>query len=324
MRFEDILQHPERAKIYTPKLAQKLRYKLRRAKYIHLVERVRSKERGTQFQIKSAKLRGTLKPFKEIYIAKPCDLFLIVTYHNSGRSARALVTQKIGDSVAKVTVLFGRDADYTLELKYRIDKPEEVPVLADIRKRRWRSDARLEKTLALGLADDRPKPVAEYPENEASNETLDIAPPWKEGKGVYPEKLPDGLTITPADFALQTGAIKWGKNYYMVPIEECRINFSWTVKNGTDRALTIEPVSFMLSTLYEDNVHMSYVNIQPAGDRKRVGVGKAGSYSLTVPIPEWCYGRVTGTHVCKFYFDGMMRYYGGPIWYFFLGRVLLP
>ncbi len=95
MKFEDILQHPERAKIYTPKLAQKLKYKLRRAKYIHLVERVRSKERGTQFQIKSAKLRGVLKPFKEIYIAKPCDLFLIVTYHNSGRSARALVTQKI-------------------------------------------------------------------------------------------------------------------------------------------------------------------------------------------------------------------------------------
>jgi len=240
-----------------------------------------------------------------------------------GRTTKTTVYQQIGNVKNKVLLLFGANATYKLEQKYKFEKPEKLPLVADIRRRRWVSDAHFEKVLTMGLADDRPRPVNTYPEQRASNEVLDLSPNWTEGADIYPKPVAEGIMITPKPPELVSGVFKWDI-YYRVPLEPSRVRLSYTVTNNTDRTLTIEEWSGMVSILYEDQRHMSFAYLKGGYSPRTLGVKQSTTYTFEVPLPEWVYGYVTVTHACKYYKDGMFAYGGGPIWNFRLGRVILP
>jgi hypothetical protein len=62
--------------------------------------------------------------FKGVYISKPTELTFRVEYQNLGRTTKATVYQQIGDVKNKVLLLFGANATYKLEQKYKFEKPE--------------------------------------------------------------------------------------------------------------------------------------------------------------------------------------------------------
>jgi hypothetical protein len=94
-------------------------------------------KQGETLQIKRAQLIGNMTQFKNVYISKPTELTFRVEYQNTGRTTKANVYQQIGDVKNKVLLLFGANAVYTLEQKYKFEKPEKLPLVADIRRRRW-------------------------------------------------------------------------------------------------------------------------------------------------------------------------------------------
>jgi len=280
-------------------------------------------KQGATLQIKRAQLIGNIAKYGDVYISKPTELMYHVEYYNAGRSVRALVYQQIGEMKNKVIVLFGKNAIYRFDQKYKFEKPEKLQLVADIRHRRWISDAHFEQVLTMGLADDRPRPVDTYPEPKASNEVLDLKPQWKEGADLYPKPVPEGVSISPKPITYVSGIFKWDTNY-RVPIEPAKIRLSYTVTNNTDRRLTIEEWSAMVAILYEDQLHMSYATTKAGYEPRNLDVGQSTTYTFDIPLPEWIYGYVTVTHACRYYKDGMFVYGGGAIWNFKLGRVILP
>jgi len=296
----------------------------------YCINRIRTKfplffkiKQGEFLQIKKVQLIGNMIQYGNIHIAKPAELIYKVEYYNSGRRVKASVYQQIGNVKNKVLVLFGKNATYALEQRYKLDKPQKLPLVADIRHRRWVSDSHFEQVVTIGLADDRPRPINTYPEQRASNEILDIRPDWKEGADIYPKPIPEGVVISPKQFEPVSGLFKWDI-YYRVPLETTRVRFSYTVINNTDRTLTIEDWNCMVSILYEDRQHMSYAYARTGYAPRTLGIRQNTTYTFEIPLPEWVYGYVSVTHTCKYYKDGMFVYAGGPIWNFRLGRVMLP
>jgi len=278
---------------------------------------------GETLKITKALLMGNIAQFKGVYISKPTELTFHAEYQNLGRTTKATVYQQIGNVRNKVSFLFGANATYKLEQKYKFQKPEKLPLVADIRRRRWVSDAHFEKMLTMGLADDRPRSADTYPEPNASNEILDLRTDWTEGADLYPKPVAEGIVISPRPPELVSGVFKWDI-YYRVPLESAKVRLSYTVTNNTDRKLTIEEWSSMVSILYEDLQHMSFAYLKGGYSPKTLGIGQSTTYTFEVPLPEWVYGYVTVTHACKYYKNGMFAYGGGPIWNFRLGRVVLP
>jgi len=280
-------------------------------------------KQGETLKITKAQLMGNITQFKSVLISKPAELTYRVEYQNTGRTTKATVYQQIGNVRNKVTLLFGANATYKFEQKYKFEKPEKLPLVADIRHRKWRTEAHFEKVITMGLADDRPRPVNTYPEPSASNEVLDLSPDWTEGADVYPKPVPEGIVISPKPPELVSGVFKWDI-YYRVPLEPARVRLSYTVTNNTDRTLSIEEWNGMVSILYEDQRHMSFAYLKGGYSPRTLGIGQSTTYTFEVPLPEWVYGYVTVTHACKYYKDGMFAYGGGSIWNFRLGRVILP
>ena len=280
-------------------------------------------KQGATLQIKRVQLIGNITKYRNVYVSKPTELTYHVEYYNAGRRIRALVYQQIGEMKSKVIVLFGKNATYRLDQKYKLEKPEKLQLVADIRHRRWTSDSHFEQVLTMGLADDRPRSVDTYPEPNAENEVLDIKPQWKEGTDLYPKPVANGITIKPKPVEFVSGLFKWDINY-RVPIESAKVRLSYTVTNNTDKSLTIKEWSAMIAILYEDQLHMSYATTKAGYSPRTLQKGQSTTYIFDVPLPEWVYGYVTITHAQKFYKDDMFVYSGGPIWNFKLGRVMLP
>jgi len=281
-------------------------------------------KQGTQLQIKRAQLIGNITKYKEVYVAKPTNLTFRVEYYNTGRVRRTFVYQQIGDMKNKVILLFGKGATYRLDQKYKFEKPEKLPLIADIRHRRWFSDAHFEKVLTMGLADDRPRSVNTYPEPNAENDVLDIKPKWEEGAYVYPQPPEDfDIEIKPKGVQFISGLFKWDIAY-RVPIESATVRCSYTVKNNSDQKIRIEEWNLMVEILYDDMRHVSYGVTKAGYGPRTIAPGQSTTYEFDASLPEWVYGYVTITHAMRFYRDGMFMYGGGPVWNFRLGRVVLP
>jgi len=316
------LQEKEEIKQLRPE--PEIRYFINRIKTRQPLYTFFRTKQGTQLQIKRAQLIGNITKYKNVFVAKPTDLTFRVEYYNAGRTVRALVYQQIGESKVRQIVIFGSGATYRLDVKHKFDKPEKMPLVADIRRRRWRSDAHFEQVFTIGLADDRPRSVNTYPEPNAENEILDIKPKWEEGAYVYPQPPKDfDIEIKPRVVQFISGLFKWDIAY-RVPIEPAKVRCSYTVKNNSDRKVRIEEWSLMVEILYDDMRHVSYGVTKAGYGPRTIAPGGSTTYEFDASLPEWVYGYVTITHAMRFYKDEMFVYGGGPIWNFKLGRVILP
>lgn len=273
-------------------------------------------------KIKKAQIIGNVMKYSEnLYLTKPGTLTFSVEYFNAGRPVRAFVYQQIGEEKRYVKVLFGKDATYKLDLKKEITKPEKLPVIADVRRRRWKSDSHFETTVTFGIADNRPKPINTYPEKGVENEVLDIRPEWRVGADIYPKPTPTDITISPKDVQFTSNVVVWDIPY---KIGKPEMKFEYSVTNRSDRVLSIEEWTLMVSVLYEDFRHMSYISTKIGYPVRRLNVGETTNYSFKIELPDWSYGYVSVTHACKYYKDGMFVYGGGPLWNFMIGRILFP
>ena len=279
-------------------------------------------KQGGQLQIKKVSLSGPIKKFKNILVAKPSVLSLIVTYRNQGRTVRATIYQQLGKAWIRRRVLFRAGAELQLKVDYKLRKPEKVVVIADIRKRRFLPQAHFEKVLPFGIAEFKPRPVETYPEPNAENERIDIRPKWEEGARIYPEPVPEDIEIIPKELKFVSGVLMWDIAY-RVPVEKTRVRISYEVVNRSDKVLTIKEWSFMVSILYEDMQHMSYASTKTGVKDRKLRPNQRTRYTVEVGLPSWVWGYVTITHALKFYKDGLFCYAGGPLWDFKLGRVLI-
>jgi hypothetical protein len=184
---------------------------------------------------------------------------------------------------------------------------------------------RLSVKYPVGLLDDKPKPVSEYPVSGVDHYVLDIAYNWTKGAEVYPQPVLSGLSFTNMSLSFGSGFINIGGKLFKDPSTNNTVTLRATIVNNSAYDLTARHLWMVISMLYEDNRHISMANINVSIPTLVLYRGRSNSYEVNINLPTWAHGRVTIAHAINFHdATGTLRYSGGPFVRFEVGRILLP
>jgi len=277
--------------------------------------------------ITGASFSGYRTTLRNAYIGKYGDtLKYTVNYKNQLlRPTMAKLTQKIGDQQKVMNVLFMPTAPYTMEVDKTLTDPASLSCSATATSEAglFRYDS-VSQTFNVGLFDDRYKPVAEYPVSGADNAVLDMAYSWGVGVSIYPSPLPSGLYIENISASYRSGFLGYEGKQYKDPAVNNTIRVSARVRNNTGATVTVKHWGLPLSVLYEDNRHVSQINVDVSFSDRTLSDGQYFDYYLDVNLPDWCYGKVAIAHAMNFYKDGLYFYGGGPFVRLECFRLRLP
>lgn len=192
-----------------------------------------------------------------------------------------------------------------------------------------RDYVRLSNTLSvkypIGVLDDSPKSVSEYPVSGADNAVLDVPYSWSTGADPYPQPVLGGLSFTNMTASPKSGFLVYGGKAFKDPSTNNTVTLQATVTNNSAYSLTARHRWLVVAVLYGDNQHVSMVSASVPAISFSLPRGASYTYSLDVSLPGWAYGRVALAHAVDFYDpSGALRYTGGPFVRFEVGRVLLP
>jgi len=248
-----------------------------------------------------------------------------------------VLEQRIDGAKKTATILFPmRGSYYDLEVSTQITDPKNVTCKAISKPRRelplrylldWmREYNEVTQTYPIGLFDERPKPVSEYPVSGVDNAVLDIPYSWSVQNTAYPQPALGGLSFTDMRVEFSSGFLMYEGRPYKDPSSNNTVRVRCRIVNNSSYDLSVRHWGLVLSTLYEDNRHVSQANVDvsfPSFDLYR---GQYRDYYLDVNIPSWAYGRVAIAHAMNFYdkATGTLRYAGGPFYCFEVYRLRLP
>jgi len=277
--------------------------------------------------ITGANFSGYRTTLRNAYIGKYGDTLKFTVNYESQltRPTMAKLVQRIGDVEKTMHVLFMPRAPYTLSVEKTLTDPASLRCSASVTSELgiFRYDS-ISQTYNVGLFDDRYKPVEEYPVSGADNARLDIAYSWRITNLVYPTPLPEGLTIDSMWARFQSGFLSYGGKYYKDPGTNNIIRVGARIRNITGAKITLKNWGFPLSVLYEDNRHVSQINVNVSFPDRTLYHGQLYSYYLDIPLPTWCYGKVALAHALNVYKGGHYIYGGGPLWQIECFRLRLP
>jgi len=264
------------------------------------------------------------------YMIKPGDqLVFEVTYKNNERlPVMAKLEQSMADVKDVVNVLFMPQTTYVITQKKSITKPTRLMCSATasaIARSKKIYDA-VTQTYPIGLYDDRYKPVSEYPVSGVDNAILDIAYNWKVQNTVYPTPVPSGITIDTLSLTYYSGFIDYEGKKYKDPTKNNTIKVKARIVNNTGYSLTLSNYGLILSTLYEDNRHVSQAVVDVGSQFSSISLsdGAYYIYELSVNLPTWAYGRVAIAHAINFIRGNTLFWTGGPFYCFEVFRLRLP
>jgi len=277
--------------------------------------------------ITGAKFSGYRTTIRNAYVGKRGDkLTYEVNYKNQlNRPTMAKITQKIGDVQDEVNVLFMPGAPYTRTVQKDLTSPASLGCSAEVMSELglFKYDS-LSQTYNVGLFDDSYKPTSEYPVSNVNNAVLDIAYSWRVVNTIYPTPLPSGLTIDSLSVEYPSGFINYEGKMYKDPAVNNTARIKARIVNNTGSTITVKHWGLPLSVLYDDNMHVSQVNVDVSFATKTISNGSSYSYYLDINLPTWAYGKVAIAHALNIYKDSMYCYGGGPFYCFEVFRLRLP
>ena len=320
-----------RLKIRTPLIARALgivksRRYIRNSRW-NAISDVRILSRRKPFYVESSLLlapRGSFTIYRNVHAFKhgtEC-LFRAKYVGELFTPSKAKVKQTIGAEERIVWVLFPTKGYYEHDVPYKVEKAEVVTATAEIR---WRGriDSQV-KNYTFGLFDKSLKRAEEYPVAGVDNTILDIAYDFKVGNFIYPEPLPEGVSITDMRIEFKLGFCYFDGDYFKDPGTNNVVKFSWRLWNRTGRTLTIRHFGLPITCLYEDRRRVSQANSDVFIADRTVAHGHSTFFEGETAIPAWCYGHTAVCHVVNVYKDGMLIYGGGPFFCINVYRLLLP
>jgi len=265
--------------------------------------------------ITGSKFSGYRVIARNAYIGKYGDELTYEVYfkNNLYRPTIAKITQKIGEVERTTSILFKPKESRSYSVTKKLTRPESLTCSASATSELglFRYDS-ISERYDVGLFDDRYKPVEEYPVSGVDNAALDVAYDWTVGTFIYPTPLPEGLSIEKISVSLKSGFISFEDKNYKDPAVNNTIRISARIINRTGDILTIKHWGLPLSVLYEDNKHVSQINVNVSiSDRTLYGYGEYYDYHLDINLPNWCYGKVAIAHAMNFYKGKRTFIYGG-------------
>ncbi|RLE47823.1 MAG: hypothetical protein DRJ18_02780, partial [Candidatus Methanomethylicota archaeon] len=268
--------------------------------------------------IVNAELTGYRVFYNNAYLCMPDDELAFTVYYKNqtSRPAVAKIEQEFAGKKVIYNVLFMPNAPYQIALKTKVSEPKKYVASATVKTALWvvfGTDS-VSYTYPIGLFDDRPKPVSEYPVSGASNVALDIAYNFRVENKIYPTPLPSGLHIRDMYVQFVSGFVKYSGKLFKDPRTNNIIRVGARIVNNTGATIVVRHWGLPLSVLYEDNRHVSQVNVSVSFPDREIYNGQSYSYYLDVTIPSWAYGKVAIAHALKVYKGGMFIYGGGPLW----------
>ena len=329
----ELLEKLERGEIpkytYKKTLFDAIRYeryrnKVARTNALNNLQLIRPKAIKTVI-VKDISISGHIATIDGIYITKyNSDIKSTTIFENKATRPTVRQLSVEMDGVSKgVYVLFGAKATYTIELTKKITSPQHLNVRARVYAPLLQADEVTQK-YTIGLLDNRAKPVSEYPVQGVDNAVLDIAYSWKEGVAIYPSNVPTNkISIKPYSTVKYDGFYKYDI-YYKLLDRDNKVTVKWIVTYNGSKYLDIHNYGVLVSVLYDDLRHVSSAVADVKLPNVRIGSKMSYNFSATVTLPPWAYGYVAIVVAQKFFEGGMPIYYGGPMWTFKVGRVLLP
>lgn len=315
----------------------KAKARLRNREYSrsNVLNKIRSTIRPLSFlqpvRIEDARLVGYRATYQNAYISVYGDeLSFIADFRNTtSRPVTAECRQSVDGKRSDVTVFFMRHAPYRLEIKYVVEEPKEVSQIAEVKKLIFIQE-RITHSYPIGLLDDRDKPVAEYPVPNVDNAVLDIAYSFSVTNLIYPLPLPDGLSIKDMSVNLVSGFLLYEGKLYKDPLRDNTVTLRWTLVNNTGSILTVSHWGLPLTVLYEDNRHVSQIDVDVTISDRTISTGNSTTYSFNFNLPDFCYGKVAAAHAVEVWRSDVYGhkltpiYFGGPLLQFEVGRLRLP
>jgi hypothetical protein len=283
----------------------------------------------------TGELAGYRMTYKSAYVAKRGDeLAFRATYTYTGAKPELITMElRAGESRKSRADLFTPMERRTEEVRVPVSEPGNLscrarsfprirgPIRYALARRRIYNE--LSQVYPVGLLDDRYKPVSEYPVSGADNAVLDVPYSWRVENTVYPsppaEVVFDNLAVS-----FQSGFVSHEGKYYKDPSVNNTVRVTARVMNRSSYTLTARHYGLAVLVLYEDNRHVSQVNVSVSFPDTTLSPGASRSYYFDVNLPTWAYGKVAVAHALRFYRGDTLFWTGGPLYCFEVFRLRLP
>lgn len=251
-------------------------------------------------------------------------VFSSIFENESRRPTIAKVRASVDGKGKLMHVLFMPNSYYELDVGYSVVRPSYVSFKSSVESEYGSTYDELSLNYALGVLDNRPKPVSEYPIYGCDNVELDLYYDWRVGSYVYPSTLPSGLSFSNLSLSYVYGFIWYEGVAYKDPRVNNRVRACCTVRNNTGSTIRMVHYGLPISVMYEDNRHVSQLNAPISFPTVNMPSGSSYSYCIDVNIPSQFYGRIAIAHALSFYKGDYPIYFGGPVFQFEAYRLLLP
>jgi hypothetical protein len=320
-------------------VAERIRYRQRLNSFLlNGFFTLKSQSPHKVLQITNPRLEGYRAVISNAYIIRPGDeLKFTARYVYNGTKPETLLIEQSADGEKQSLIAFFPTKSYIdVTTSVRVGEPKNLTCRALSKPRPGRPLAyivdmlRLSNELTLtypvGLLDDRPKPVSEYPVRGADNAVLDIPYSWRVQNTVYPQPVPEGLAFSNLSVEFVSGFVQHEGKYYKDPSTQNTVRIRCRVSNNSAYNLRVEHWGLVVAVLYEDDRHVSQANVSVRFPSFNLDRGQSRDYHIDVNLPTWAYGKVAIAHAMLFH-DGAtqaLRYAGGPLYCFEVYRLRLP
>jgi hypothetical protein len=283
----------------------------------------------------TGRLAGHRAVFRGAYIVKPGDTVAFrATYKYDGRKPEVLVLElSIGGEKRRFYALFPPRSERTVEVSRSVSEPGHITCRAVSKPRpempvryiidRYRLYAELSQTYPVGVLDDRYKPISEYPVSGTYNAVLDVSYRWRVENRVYPSP-PAEVVFDNLSVSYLSGFVLYEGKYYKDPSVNNTVRVTARVVNRSSYTLTARHYGLVVAVLYEDDRHVSQVNVSVSFPDITLSPDASRSYHFDVNLPAWAYGKVAVAHALRFYRGGTLFWTGGPLYCFEVFRLRLP
>ena len=248
----------------------------------------------------------------------------------------ANVKLEVDGSITMLKLLMGPNTRYQQTHTFTVTEPKQYEITASISPTRPTIEARVSDSLtinvAVGLFDNRLKPVSEYPVSGAENAKLDIPYSFTGKTYIYPQQLPNGITINSIRATPVSGIITFEGQMYRHPLDIPYIELLFRVRNTSGADYIISYWGTVAIVIYDDPRYASLAEVTPHVPKRYTELSLRNNSTTTIkisiPIPTQFYGYVLLGHLMKMYsIEGssrMFTYAGGVFTEQTIYRILLP